>query len=103
MRHRPSQKTIHALKKRLESHWYSNLYLLLAAYALVLLLWALPDWQAWAAAEAAQRDDDDIVKWRAAARPSVTDWQRILLAAAPLCPFRTGRQPHRDDRVDWEE
>jgi hypothetical protein len=68
-----------------------------------LLLWALPDWQAWAAAEAAQRDDDDIVKWRAAARPSVTDWQRILLAAAPLCPFRTGRQPHRDDRVDWEE
>jgi hypothetical protein len=27
--------------------------------------------------------------------------ERILLAAAPLCPFRTGRQPSRADRTDW--
>lgn len=69
----------------------------------VVLLWALPDWNAWASAESAQRVDDRIVSWRRAARESVTDWQRILLVAAPLCPFRTGRQPHRDDRIDWSE
>ena len=22
---------------------------------------------------------------------------------APLCPFRTGRQPSRSDRVDWHD
>jgi hypothetical protein len=22
---------------------------------------------------------------------------------APLCPFRTGRQPARSDRTDWQE
>jgi len=27
--------------------------------------------------------------------------ERILLAPSPLCPFRTGRQPSRDDRTDW--
>lgn len=68
-----------------------------------ILLWAIDDWAAWAAAETAQRVDDTIVDWRVTARAVVTDWQRILLAAAPLCPFRTGRQPNRDDRVDWEE
>jgi len=68
-----------------------------------VLLWALPDWDAWAAAEGAQRDDAAILAWRRAARETVTDWHRILLAAAPLCPFRTGRQPHRDDQIDWED
>ncbi|MEM7142584.1 MAG: NIPSNAP family protein [Actinomycetota bacterium] len=68
-----------------------------------ILLWALPDWQAWADAEAAQRTSPDILAWREEARTTVTDWQRILLAAAPLCPFRTGRQPTRDDQVDWTD
>ncbi len=68
-----------------------------------VLLWALPSWQAWADAEAAQRSDGGIVAWRTAARATVTDWHRILLAAAPLCPFRTGRQPQRSDRTDWDE
>jgi hypothetical protein len=69
----------------------------------VVLLWALPDWAAWATAEAAQRTDDMLVSWRAAARATVVDWHRILLAAAPLCPWRTGRQPTRADRTTWEE
>ncbi|MFA9564054.1 MAG: NIPSNAP family containing protein [Acidimicrobiales bacterium] len=68
-----------------------------------VLLWALPSWRAWADAEAVQRTDAGITWWRTAARATVTDWQRILMVAAPLCPFRTGRQPSRSDRVDWEE
>ena len=68
-----------------------------------VLLWALPSWQAWAEGEAVQRTDTAITAWRTAARATVTDWHRILLAAAPLCPFRTGRQPQRSDRIDWEE
>ncbi len=68
----------------------------------VILLWNLPDWDAWAAGEKAQ-DGADIAGWRGAAREYATDWHRILLAAAPLCPWRTGRQPTRDDRIDWQE
>ena len=69
-----------------------------------VLLWALPDWAAWAAGESAQRDDPAVSAWRQAARASsVHDWQRIVLVSAPLCPFLTGRQPTRDDRVGWEE
>ena len=33
----------------------------------------------------------------------VLNRERILLADAPLCPFRTGRQPSRDDRTDWTD
>jgi len=69
----------------------------------IVLLWALPGWDQWAAAEGAQRTDDAVLAWRTAARLVTTDWQRILLAAAPLCPFRTGRQPNRDDQVDWND
>ena len=68
-----------------------------------VLLWALPSWQAWADAESAQRSEERIVTWRTAARATVTDRRRILLAAAELCPFRTGRQPQRSDRTDWQE
>lgn len=68
-----------------------------------ILLWALPDWQSWAVAEAAQRSDDRLLAWRSDARLMTTDWQRILLVAAPLCPFRTGRQPNRQDQIDWSD
>ena len=30
-------------------------------------------------------------------------WRRVLLVDAPLCPFRTGRQPARSDRMDWQD
>jgi hypothetical protein len=69
----------------------------------VVLLWAIPDWATWALVETAQATDDGIVAWRTEARSTVSEWRRILLVAAPLCPFRTGRQPTRDDRVDWVE
>ena len=62
-----------------------------------LLVWAIPAWQQWADAEA----DRDLARWR---RDFDADtWQRILLVDAPLCPFRTGRQPERTDRVDWHD
>lgn len=62
-----------------------------------LLLWAIPTWQQWADAE----QDDELARWRRALEP--TSWQRVLLVDAPLCPFRTGRQPTRSDRTDWQE
>lgn len=68
-----------------------------------LLLWAIPTWPAWAAGERAHRHDDDLVAWRTEARDVVTGWHRILLVDAPLCPFRTGRQPARSDRTDWQD
>jgi len=68
-----------------------------------LLLWAIPTWQQWATAEKAHQCDDDLVAWRPEVRDVVTAWHRVLLVDAPLCPFRTGRQPSRDDRIDWQE
>lgn len=68
-----------------------------------LLLWSIPTWEAWAAGEQAHSSEDDLVAFRAAAREIVTGWHRVLLVDAPLCPFRTGRQPSRDDRTDWTD
>lgn len=66
-----------------------------------LLLWAIPTWAQWGAAEAAHTTDDRLVSWRAGLRDTVSAWHRVLLVDAPLSPFRTGRQPSRDDRTDW--
>ena len=68
-----------------------------------LLLWAIPTWPQWAAGERAHTDDDEVVRWRRDVRDVVTSWHRVLLVDAPLSPLRTGRQPSRDDRTDWEE
>lgn len=68
-----------------------------------LLLWAIPTWQRWADGERAHTGDDDVVAWRTGVRDIVTSWQRVLLVDAPLSPFRTRRQPSRDDRTDWQE
>jgi len=62
-----------------------------------LLLWAIPTWRQWAEAET----DRDLAKWRRGLNPHT--WHRVLLVDAPLCPFRTGRQPTRADRVDWQD
>lgn len=66
-----------------------------------LLLWSIATWADWAAAEGAMGSDDDLVAWRAGVANLVTAWHRILLVDAPLSPLRTGRQPSRQDRVDW--
>ena len=65
----------------------------------VILLWAIPSWDAWAAAE------EDLARGAEVLPPDggqgVLTRNRILLANAPLSPFRTGRQPSRADRTDW--
>ena len=66
-----------------------------------LLLWSIPTWEQWGQAERAHHADDRLVAWRSGVRDIVTSWRRVLLVDAPLSPFRTGRQPSRDDRIDW--
>jgi hypothetical protein len=63
-----------------------------------VLLWSVPTFQAWAGVE------QDLARGVDVLTADGTDplgRERILLAAAPLCPFRTGRQPARSDRTDW--
>jgi hypothetical protein len=65
------------------------------------LLWSVPSWERWGAAEAARRARHP---WQASQRAAVTDIKRILLVDAPLSPLRIGRQPARSDRDDnWSE
>ena len=68
-----------------------------------LLLWTIPTWDHWAAGEVAHREDDTVLAWRAGVRDLVTSWHRVLLVDAPLSPFKTGRQPSREDRTDWQD
>ena len=68
-----------------------------------LLLWAIPTWQRWADAEKAHSVDDDLLAARAQLAEVVTGLNRILLVDSPLSPMRTGRQPSRDDRTDWQD
>lgn len=68
-----------------------------------VLLWAVPSWADWARAEGAEASDGAIVDWLGRSDEVVTSRHRSLLVDAPLCPFRTGRQPSRDDRTDWTE
>ena len=64
-----------------------------------LLLWAVPTFASWAAGE----QGSDLAAWKVAQRDIVEGWHRVLLVDAPLSPLRTGRQPARSDRTDWEE
>jgi hypothetical protein len=66
-----------------------------------ILLWAIPDWATWARAEEELTAGKDVLLPNAS--EAIVDRQRILLVDAPLSPFRTGRQPSRDDRTDWAD
>ena len=68
----------------------------------VLLMWAIPTWEAWAAYEDAQRADVAVVEWRSRLLEKSLRWDRFLLVDAPLCPFRIGRQPAEGDRDSFE-
>ncbi|MEO5876149.1 MAG: hypothetical protein ABIS86_10185 [Streptosporangiaceae bacterium] len=66
-----------------------------------LLLWTVPNWEAWAAVEAELiRGGGELIPGGASL---VQERERILLVDAPLSPLRTGRQPSRADRVDWTD
>ena len=66
-----------------------------------ILLWAIPTWSAWASFERSHATDERMRAWRGGANPITTGWQRIVLVDSPLCPFRTVRQPRREDRTGW--
>jgi hypothetical protein len=66
-----------------------------------ILLWAIPSWQAWGAAERALADAPELLI--GAAEDDVRARHRILLVDAPLSPLRTHRQPTRSDRTDWRD
>ena len=55
-----------------------------------VVIWAMDDWDAWAAVEIAYESDDDVARWRERSRAVVVDWRAKLLAPAPLCPLNTG-------------
>ena len=65
------------------------------------LLWAIPTWEQWGEFEKAQYRDPALAKWKLRASDVAVDWDRFLLVDAPLCPFRTGRQPHESDRASY--
>ncbi|MFD0690730.1 NIPSNAP family containing protein [Actinomadura fibrosa] len=67
----------------------------------LILLWAVPTWAAWAEAEAREAAGEPRLLRKTL--PEFRTRERVLLADSALCPFKTGRQPSRADRVDWED
>jgi hypothetical protein len=68
-----------------------------------ILVWAIPTWEAWAAHERQHLEDSAVASWRRSLVGIVERWDRVLMVDAPLCPFKTGRQPRREDRTDWQD
>lgn len=68
-----------------------------------ILVWAIPSWEDWAAAERAARENDEIVAWNRLCREDVLDRHRFLLVDSPLSPMKIGRQPARSDQTEWKE
>ncbi len=68
----------------------------------VILLWAIPSWDEWAAFETAQRDAPAVIAWRNRLHDLTLGWDRALLVDAPLSPFRTLRQPREADRESYQ-
>lgn len=66
-----------------------------------LLLWSIPTWDAWATVERNISSGRNDLLSRSSVL--IRERERILLVDSPLAPLRTGRQPSRDDRVDWED
>jgi len=70
----------------------------------IFLLWAIPSWEQWAAAEKAELADTRLGRWRRSFYERTTSAHRFLLVDAELSPMRIGRQPTRADRrTDWSE
>lgn len=80
--------------------WYS----LMADESECTLLWAIDRWESWVDLEKSQRSDPDLAAWNGIARGTMTSFDRVVLNDAPLCPFKTHRQPRRSDRTEpWDE
>lgn len=66
----------------------------------VFLIWAIPQWEDWAAFEHAHDTHDKVVAMRAASRKRSDSFYRFLMCDAPTSPFNLGRQPSREDRTE---
>jgi hypothetical protein len=55
-----------------------------------VVIWALDDFDHWAAVENANRSDA-VRRWRSQLSGVVRDWENVLLMPAPKAPLQTGR------------
>ncbi len=63
-----------------------------------ILIWAIPDFTAWADFEAGGTDDQVLLDWKESIGSFGAFVERTLMVNAPLAPLRTGRQPQIEDR-----
>jgi hypothetical protein len=68
-----------------------------------ILIWAIPSWEQWAEFEKALDYAGPLRTWQDALYARTTSSSRFLMLDAPLSPMKIGRQPSREDRVDWNE
>jgi hypothetical protein len=68
-----------------------------------VVLWAVPDWPAWARYERAWAAGGHLDGWRTVLIGLGATWRRQLLVDSPLNPLRTGRQPQESDRLPLDE
>jgi hypothetical protein len=61
------------------------------------VLWAIPDWPAWAAFERAWRSSPALLEFRKASAAMVDRFERRLMTDSPLNPMVLGRQPEQSD------
>lgn len=69
----------------------------------VILIWALPDWDTWAAFEQEDSAVGALAPWRQQLIDAGARLHRTLLVDAPLSPLRLGRQPEVADRRPLDE
>jgi hypothetical protein len=72
-----------------------------------LVIWAIPDWPAWAELEQAwaraAAGSGPLAAWRQTTLELGADWRRSLMVDSPLSPLRIGRQPEVSDRIPLDQ
>lgn len=68
-----------------------------------IVIWAIPDWAAWASYEQAWLGDGPLNAWRSATLDLRADWRRVAMVDSPLNPLRIGRQPEVGDRLPLDQ
>ena len=63
-----------------------------------ILIWAIPDFAAWADFERGATADQALLDWKDTINGFGAFVERTLMVDAPLAPLRTGRQPQVEDR-----
>jgi hypothetical protein len=63
-----------------------------------ILIWAIPDFAAWADFEHGATADQALFDWKDTINRFGAFVERTLMVDAPLAPLRTGRQPQVEDR-----